>query len=279
VYPYRAGGYDWLEVWRRMYEQERAQGEAATSAGFAVAPDFWEGQADRFARAAARSEQPDGFMQFLLPRLRPNDRVLDIGAGSGRYEPLLAQYAARVIAVEPSAAMLRHLRARSTANIEIVEGRWPEARVPPCDVAISAHVMYGVRDLGGFLQAMHQVAQRACYLYLAIQHPASFINPFWERIHGAPRLALPGALECLNALYQLGIAAHLTLVPLQGGMVFANEEEALADIRWRLRLEPDQARDAKIRAAIRELLVAGENDTLYPVDRPDRAAVIWWERA
>jgi SAM-dependent methyltransferase len=277
VHAYRAGGYDWLEIWRRMYEQERAQGESATAADFAVGPDFWAGQADRFARAAARSRQPDGFLSFVLPRLRAGDHVLDVGAGSGRYVPLLAAHAAHVTALEPSPAMLRHLQTHAFPNLDVVEGRWPEISVPEVDVAISAHVLYGVRDLAPFLLAMQQVARRACFLYLAIQHPASFISPFWERIHGTARLPLPGALECLNALYQLGIDAHLDVIPLQGSVLFKDEDEALADIRWRLRVGPDPQRDNQIRSAIRELLMADDEQQLHPPDPIDRAAVIWWE--
>jgi SAM-dependent methyltransferase len=262
-----------------MYDQERAQGEAAESSSQPAATDCWAGQAARFARAASRSEQPDGFMRFVLPRLRATDRVIDIGAGSGRYEPLLAQHVASVLAIEPSAAMLAHLRQQGAANIEVVEARWPDVSVTACDVAISAHVVYGVRELGPFLEAMDRVARRACYLYLAVQHPASFISPFWERIYGAARLPLPGALECLNALYQLGIGAHMALVALHGGVAFADEDEALADIRWRLRLGASTARDADIRAAIADLLVVDQNRILRPAAWPDHAAVIWWERS
>lgn len=276
--PYSAGGYDWLAVWRRLYDEEREQGESATAPGFATGGDFWAGQADRFAAAAGRSDQPDAFMRFLLPRLRPEDRVLDIGAGTGRYEPLLAEHVAHVYALEPSPSMRRHLEQRSAANVEVLSGSWPEANAPACDVAISAHVLYGVREIGPFLRRMHTVAQRACYLFLTFRHPASFISPFWERFHGQPRLPLPGALECLNALYQLGIPAHLALVPLVSRLSFADEDAALADIRWRLRFPPNAERDTRLLSAIRELLDRDADGHLRPRDLPAQAAVIWWER-
>ena len=156
-------------------------------------------------------------MRFLLPHLRPGDRLLDIGAGTGRYEPTLARNVAEVFAVEPSPAMRQRLEQRIAeerlAAVRVVAAAWPDAEVPPCDVAIAAHVLYGVREVGPFLQRMDAVVRRAGFLLLAYQHPLSFISAFWERIHGAPRLPLPGALECLNALYQLGITAQMALVP------------------------------------------------------------------
>ncbi len=195
---YSAGGYDWLDIWRRMYDEERAQAERANLPGFEPQADCWAGQANRFAAAARQAPQPDGFMRFLLPRLRPANRLLDIGAGTGRYEPLLAGVVAEVLALEPSPAMRAQLEQRlaeaRVSNVRVVAERWPEADLPACDVAIAAHVLYGVREIEPFLTRMSAVAARGCYLLLAIRHPSSFISPFWERLHGQARLPLPGAL-------------------------------------------------------------------------------------
>jgi SAM-dependent methyltransferase len=280
---YSAGGYDWLAVWRRMYDDERTQAERATAPEFTCDADFWSNQAGRFAASARQSEQPDGFMRFVLPRLRPEDRVLDIGAGTGRYEPTLARAVAEVLALEPSPAMRDRLEQRMSeehiSGVHVIAASWPEAEVQPCDVAIAAHVLYGVREIGPFLLGMDAVARRACFLLLAYRHPLSFIGDFWRRFYGEPRLPLPGALECLNALYQLGIAAQLTLVPASSVFSYTDVEEALADIRWRLRFTPDPQRDQAIRAAIDELLDRDEAGRLKARGLPEQTAVIWWEHA
>jgi SAM-dependent methyltransferase len=280
-HTYRPGGFDWLDVWRRMYDEERAQAERATAPGFQVGEDYWAAQADRFAAAARRTPQPDAFMQRVLPHLRPSDTLLDIGAGSGRYLAVLARTCARVIALEPSPAMRAHLERRVAEerleNVTVLAGGWPVDDAPPCDVAISAHVLYGVREAGPFLEGMHAVARRACYLYLALRHPSSFIGPFWRQFHGEERLPLPGALECLCALHQLGIPAGLELVPIGSRIVFASEEEALADVRFRLRFPPDPQRDAAIRAAIRALFEPTAEGQLTPPGQPRHAALISWE--
>lgn len=280
--PYAAGGYNWIETWRRMYDDERAQAEAATMPGFERQPDFWAGQAARFAGAARHVPQPDSFMRFLLPHLRPEDRLLDIGAGTGRYEPVLAGVVAEVLAVEPSPAMRgqldRRLAEEQVGGVRVIPASWPEADVPPCDVAISAHVLYGVREIAPFLERMDAVARRACFLLLAFRHPISFVGPFWERFHGAPRLPLPGALECLNALYQLGIAAHMALIPVTSRFSYTDEQEALADIRWRLRFPAGDTHDRALLAAIHELLDRDADGRMVPRGLPDQSAVIWWER-
>lgn len=278
---YAPGGYDWLETWRRMYDEERDQAENATTPDFTRQADFWANQAGRFAAAAREAPQPDSFMHFLLPHLRPNDRLLDIGAGTGRYEPLLARTVAEVLAVEPSPSMRdqleRCIAAEQLVGVRVVPDGWPEADVPPCDVAISAHVLYSVREIAPFLERMNAITRRSCFLLLAYRHPLSFMSAFWERFHGAPRKPLPGALECLNALYQLGIMAHLTLITSPSGFSYTNEHEALADIRWRLRFPADAERDRAIIAAIGQLLDRGADGSLTPRDLPQHRAVIWWE--
>jgi SAM-dependent methyltransferase len=280
---YKAGGHDWLATWRHMYDEERAQAEEATLPGFVPTADCWSGQADRFAVAAQRAAQPDGFMRFLMPRLRPTDHLIDIGAGTGRYEPTLAAAVAAVLAVEPSPAMRAQLERRladaRVTNVQIVPEVWPSAVAPPCDVAIAAHVLYGVREIEPFLRQMDAVARRACYLLLAFRHPSSFVSPFWERLYGTPRLPLPGALECLSALYQLGIAAQLALVPVTSRLSYADEHEALADLRWRLRAPAEPRYDEFIRAAIADLLDRTHDGRLAPRGMPEQAAVVWWEQA
>jgi SAM-dependent methyltransferase len=280
ISSYAAGGYDWLATWRRMYDEERDQAEQATPPGFSASADCWAGQAGRFAAASNQAPQPDSFMQFLLPRLRPTDRLLDIGAGTGRYEPTLAHAVAEVLAIEPSPAMRERLEQRIAeerlAQVQVIAAGWPEAAVPPCDIAIAAHVLYGVREIEPFLRRMDAVARRACFLLLGYQHPASFVSPFWERLYGTARLPLPGALECLNALYQLDIPAQLALVPVARRFSYASEDEALADLRWRLRRPPEPQSDTAIRDAIHELMDRDSEGRLLPRGSPEQIAVIWW---
>jgi SAM-dependent methyltransferase len=277
----RAGGQDWLAIWREMYDAERAQGEAATDPGFERHADHWRGRAGRYAQASRREEQPDAFMRLLAPRLRPTDRVIDIGAGTGRYLPYLASQVAEVIAVEPSAAMRAELEqtlaAAEVANVQVLAKGWPLSMPAAAEVVISAHVVYGVREIGPFLEAMDQAGRRLCVLFLGLKHPAAALTAFWERVHGQARLPLPGALEALAACHQLGLPARLELVPAARSFGFPSVEEALEDIRLRLRLSPEPARDAAILAAMADLLTPQAEGGLAPRHQPSHTGVVWWE--
>lgn len=277
----KAGGYDWLEIWRRMYDAERAQGEAAADPAFERPADHWARRSARFAAAARRHPQPDAYMTWLTPHLRPDDTVLDIGAGTGRYLPYLAQRVARVIAVEPSPAMRAELEttvaSAGLTNVEIIPASWPMEDPPIAEIAFAAHVVYGVRDIGPFLEGMDRAARRLSALFVGLRHPTAALAPIWERIHGEPRLPLPAALETLCACHQLGIPARLELVPIPPAPRYANLAEALEDLRDRLRLTPDPDRDAAICAAIAELLAPTEDGALAPKVQQAYGGIVWWK--
>jgi SAM-dependent methyltransferase len=277
----RAGGQDWLELWRRMYDAERAQGEAATDPAFERHADAWAGRAARYAAASRRNPMPDSFMRWLEPLLRADDVVADVGAGSGRYLPYLARRVAEVIAVEPSAAMRAEL-ARLVAeegltNVRVIAAGWPLEEALEADVVLSAHVVYGLREVGPFLEGLNGAARRLSALYLGLRHPTWALAPFWERMHGQPRLPLPAALEALGACHQLGLPAQLTLVPAPVAFRFLNRADALEDLYLRLQLTPNPTREEGLQAAMDGLLVPTEDGMLMPRTQQRHAAVVWWE--
>jgi SAM-dependent methyltransferase len=277
------GNQDWLELWRRMYDAERAQGEAFTDPAFPRSNDAWAGRAHRFAAATHRVRQPDPLMQRVLTLVRPTDTVIDIGAGTGRYVPPLARAAARVIALEPSAAMRDKLHERVAAeqlpNVEVSAAAWPAEAPLAGDVVFAAHVIYGVREVAPFLLAMDRAARRTCMLGLGLRHPGAALAPFWERVHGEPRLPLPAALEALCCLHQLGLPASLEVLPNDPSFRFADAEQALEEIRQRLRVVATPERDARIRSAIADFLRPTPSGELAPVDQPQYTAMIAWPAA
>ncbi|WP_161569169.1 class I SAM-dependent methyltransferase [Candidatus Oscillochloris fontis] len=279
--PIHAGGLDWLAIWRQMYLDERAQGESKVDPIFAEQADYWASQAKRFATWRHHQSEPDGFMQALIPRLLPTDTVMDIGAGTGRYLPVLSPLVREVIAIEPSPSMraeMEHMVAElGLSNVTIRGDEWPMETPIKADVVISSHVLYSVADVAPFLLAMDQAAQRGCYLYLGLRSPGASLAPVWEYIHGQPRLALPGALEALACLHQLGLPAALELLPITNFFRFASPEEGLSDIRIRLRLTPQPERDARIMAAIEALFVRDADGMLTLREQLTHTALVSWQ--
>jgi SAM-dependent methyltransferase len=100
---------------------------------------FWAAEADRFDRSVARYDAP-----FLAAAgLRPDDRVLDVGCGTGRTTREAARRAASALGVDLSAAMLDVARRRAAAeglsNVRFVQADAQVSAFPPegFDVAVS----------------------------------------------------------------------------------------------------------------------------------------------
>ena len=79
----------------------------------------------------SRTRALDAVGRVLESLARPGETWLDVGAGGGRYALPIARLTRRVIAVDPSAAMLDTLRSGMTDagidNVDVIEGRWPPA--------------------------------------------------------------------------------------------------------------------------------------------------------
>lgn len=280
-FAWQTAGLDWLAIWRDMYDAERHQGEAATHPDMERSADQYATAAARFARNAKRIPQPDAFMRWLLPMLNPGESLIDIGAGSGRYVSPLAQAGHAVIAVEHSPSMRAEMHARvadeSLADVTVVADTWPTATPLQADVVFAAHVLYAVRDIAPFVNAMQQSARRMCVLLLGARHPTTPVLPLWQAVHGDARLPLPAAYECLAALAQLGIAAQMTVLPANAPIRYASLAEAVAETCFRLRLPYDDVHRAQITALIqREWHIDAQGEVVVPQPVPPNV-VIWWQ--
>lgn len=279
-FAWRPGELDWLHIWRDMYDREREQGESTTHPDMHRSTDQYATAASRYARNVKRVPQPDAFMRWLLPQLQTGETVLDIGAGSGRYVAPLAEAGMHVKALEQSPAMREQIglimQERNLPHVEIIAERWPTPQPVVCDVAIAAHVLYAVRDIAPFILAMQASARKRCVILLGVRHPTTPVLPLWQSYHGSERLPLPGALECMGALAQLGIAANLHVLPAPAPISYASIEEAATEMCYRLRLpygEPYQQQLADLIA--RDWILGDDGGVTSPHTPPPHAA-IWW---
>lgn len=82
--------------------------------------------------------------------LSTHDTVIDIGAGTGLFALAVAPYAGKVIAVDPSPAMLNVLQtnaaARGITNIECVQEGWLRAEIDPAAFVYSRNALHHLPD-------------------------------------------------------------------------------------------------------------------------------------
>jgi SAM-dependent methyltransferase len=111
-------------------------------------------------------------------------RILDLGCGVGRNAVALAHQGAKVIAVDPSAALLASARARAEAadvRIELHQAALAELaflRSDSIDAAISVMALATADDLARVLRQVHRVLKPEAPFACSVPHPAfALIDP------------------------------------------------------------------------------------------------------
>jgi SAM-dependent methyltransferase len=243
--------------------------------------DPWAGRAGRFAAYSETLPDDDPLWARLRAAVRPGDTVLDVGAGAGRYALPLAALAREVVAVEPSPAMRRHLDERlavaGVENVRVIGATWPEATVPPADVTVCAHVVYGVRRIAPFLRALDDHTRRVCLVAIRVdQHPG--LPELAQVLFGEDRVRQPALLDLYGALLELGIAADVQIIPASGGFRFADAAEATAHFRDRLRIPPGSPTEDRPRGLVAARLVQDPDGRWRWPTPPPRNAIVSWQQ-
>ncbi|HSM39023.1 MAG TPA: class I SAM-dependent methyltransferase [Candidatus Limnocylindrales bacterium] len=221
----------------------------------ADAGDFYAPVSARFVQDPRRKD--DAVLDALLELARPGETWLDIGAGAGRYALPLALHVARVVAMDPSPAMLDQLREgmarHGIPNIEALPGRWPaDAGLVAgrgVDVSLIAHVGYDVEPIAPFLDAMEHAARRRCVAVMMDRSPAGYASPFWPPVHGEERMELPAAEEAVAMLRARGSRPRLRRLPRPRPR-WTDEEELLAMLRHQLWIPERGPADERLRQAV-----------------------------
>lgn len=267
-----AGGFDWVGVFCAM--QARSEGARAPRM---PGEDRWQRRAARFDRSGGA---PADLPAVLADQLRGTDEVLDIGAGTGRDTVLFARRCRRVIAVEPSAAMraclTRRVREEGLTNVEIVDAAWPDAGGLAADVVFSSHVLYGIEDPVGFIAAMNAATRRLCALQLGLRPPGSALDRLRHELHGSAPPPRPAALEVLNMLHQLGLAASMAVVAgSERVCALRPDDDEMIDVCARLAVDPSRENVSRVRAAL-AALVPPDAAGSHALGKTAPNAIIWW---
>ncbi|WP_333582962.1 class I SAM-dependent methyltransferase, partial [Methanoculleus bourgensis] len=113
---------DWNELWKVIHASspEHAARDRDPAA-------VWDKRAAAYRRAT-RGEKGATEQELAVLDLRPEDTVLDVGAGTGRLAVPIARIVAHVTALDPSGGMLSILREQMAAagltNYSTVTMRW-----------------------------------------------------------------------------------------------------------------------------------------------------------
>ncbi|MDE9451759.1 methyltransferase domain-containing protein [Aliiroseovarius sp. Z3] len=127
------------------------------------AAKFWDRIADKYA--TSKIKDPEGY-QFTLERTRsylgPQDKVLEIGAGTGTTALELAPAVGHITITDVSPEMIRIGKAKADAQgVTNVDFRVADAQLQgvsgPFDAILAHNVLHLVEDLPGALGRVHDL--------------------------------------------------------------------------------------------------------------------------
>jgi SAM-dependent methyltransferase len=266
-----------LDAWRALVEADGEQVRRISERD--LAGDYYAPMTERF-RPGARPSQELPILESLL---QPGDAWLDIGAGGGRLAIPLAGRVRRVVAVEPSAAMREALGASALdaglANVEVIGEPWPAAagRIDGVEVAMCAHAIYDIAEIGPWIEAMERSASRLCVVALYDRARGHAWSEIFEAVHGEPMAALPALREFLAVLGALGRPFEVRTIPA-GPLDPTPEEAAFAQARRICWLIEGSEKDRRMQAFLRERYPAPdgmEGALAMPPMRRFTAVVSW----
>lgn len=235
----------------------------------------------------------DAGTAMIADYLEPGDVVVDVGGGAGRINLLLAPRCREVINVEPSAAMGAAFAANAgragITNARLVEATWPVDDPPVGTVALATHVAYLTRDIVPFVRGLEAAGPRRVIIIVDSLPPPSWSRVLYKMIHGEAEEVVPGHVELVNVLWEMGILPDVRVVPGTGQRLPAmpNRDAAIelalvrfASEQWAMwPLAPDlQARAVRAITEHFDDLFAVEGETYVPRwVPPGNELLITWE--
>lgn len=270
-----------IDEWLRIVVARDQQRDALRRPDDPSPDRFWDKRAQRFARLSRELDPDDPFLRSVRERARPTDTALDVGAGTGRFALPLAGAVSRVVAVDPSAAMLVELRRAAQAsgiqNVETVESRWEDADVGPAELVICAHVVYPIRQIGPFVEKLDAHVRRDGFIYMRAGQVDDWVAEAWEHVHGSPRLPHPDFRLLQRVLESLRIPATLEVVGFTNRVTYADAGEAFDDLAERLGVGSGTAEAERLDRHLRERLLPMPEGVGFP-PRPVQGAMFYWRR-
>ena len=162
----------------------------------------------------------DPTLQMIASYLEPHDIIVDVGGGGGRNGLPLALRTREVINVDPSdnmlAAFTRTAQQAGITNVQAVHGDWLNLEpVPQGTVALVNHVAYLTREIVPFIRKLEQAASRMVIMTVGYPPPPSRNRAAFQVCYEEPSEPVPGHVELVNVLWELGLDADVRMLPVQ----------------------------------------------------------------
>lgn len=247
--------------------------DAAPQSPYGWPASLWR----RRAAAALASDRHTPTLETIARLAGPGGTILDVGAGTGRASLPLARDGHPVTAVEPNETMLEGLGAAiGDLPVTIVAGRWPEAKdsVTAHRVAMAAHVVYDVAEVGPFLHAMSDVALEGVVIEMTARHPWVHLGPYYRALIGLERPVGPGWEDLVQVVREVvRLEPTVELWQRAPDLWFESVDEILDLYGRRLLIGPD--RRSELMTLLEPDLISGPDGFQVGTETRDLVTLSW----
>jgi hypothetical protein len=164
---------------------------------------------------ARRPLEPN--LEIIASYVEPDDVIIDVGGGAGRYSLPLALRCREVVNVDPSAAMLAGFvssaKQGEVTNVRAIEADWLAVEPPHGTLALVNHVTYLTRDIVAFIRKLETAASRRVLMTVNSPPPPSWNRELYHLLFGEPEEIVPGHVELVNVLWEMGIEPDVRMLP------------------------------------------------------------------
>lgn len=240
--PHATPGRDpffWREQWRLLKLAHCAV------PNYGNAAQFWANRKmidTVYIRGGQKHSKKDD-TRLCAMNIPDGSRVLDIGAGPGRYAVPLAVRGCRVTVVEPSPVMreslAENMRKNKTQDIRIIPKRWEDVTrqelCGPFDVVIASYSLT-MMDIGKAIAKMQACCAGTIHLFWFLTPPAwAQVNKdLWPLLHGGEFHGEPMADWLWQVLCEMAIYANIQIEVKFPPPVYETTDDAVKEFSLRL---------------------------------------------
>lgn len=263
---------DFNAAWHSCTAQDPShRGEAAVDLA------YWQSHAAGYDQHSRAPGHYEGTLAAIQTLVKPDDTLLDVGAGAGRFALPLAHIVRQVTALDHAQPMLALLqqqaRAQRLTNLTVQAESWETATVAPHDVVLAAWSLYRLPDMLAGMKKLIAATRRTLIIVTgagnSIRHEP-LLRRFWPE---QDQDDTPMHIYYYGVLWQAGVHPELRIV-YDHHLIYGRTPQAIAQ-----QLAPAAATAAEI-AAFTDCLYPqlAQQETGWRYVRPVPVGLLIWQK-
>lgn len=235
---------------------------------------FWQQAIEK-----KKDRQVDPYAEIIFHEIKrhinPTDSVIEIGPGWGNYTFSLADYARQLTCVDSSESILAYLKQNMSRDkdVRFVHAKWEEAQLEQHDVIVGVNCFYRIYHMLDTLKKMSALAKKRVIIGVTTGPIQPHYNILHDKFGYEVKYPRRDYIEILNMLYQLGIFANCSIIPLERVYHYETLEQLIAAQSKKILCKHYEV--SHVEESLRPFVEQTEQG--YAYSTPFYAAIISWD--